>query len=327
MGPSRQPLVVRVIRTAMRRLAPDSKRCPQCPHPRPEMISIREFARRDGCSEKRVRNAIQTRISRRFRANCCPRTWPAPDGAKATGRGADTVRTVRTKVSALPQVSAPEPEPLPARPAACQPWSSAARRIWRCCCCASAWHVTPSRNTSTSGSRSSGPVRSTAWPRMCRLRLGTTPGRPPAVRWLMAGGHVVARAGGSGGPCPGSMIPPAWTRSWPSCRLPMPYGSPSTSSSRGRSPAGAWRPGRRPCAPPGWCWHPSQPDAGGQAIVAELGRYLVSAWAEQQHHAELPPDAFERHRVLHRVAILNSGKPMKFSTVFKAWRSDGRAKG
>lgn len=70
-----------------------------------------------------------------------------------------------------------------------------------------------------------------------------------------------------------------------------------------------------------------RPTPAAHRLVAELARYLTSAWHEQQHHAELPPDAFERHRVLHRVAILNSGKPMKFSTVFKAWRSDGRAKG
>ena len=53
-------------------------------------------------------------------------------------------------------------------------------------------------------------------------------------------------------------------------------------------------------------------------IAAELGRYLVTAWSEQQHHAELPPGAFERHRVLHRIAVLTEGKPLGTRTVFEA---------
>lgn len=55
-------------------------------------------------------------------------------------------------------------------------------------------------------------------------------------------------------------------------------------------------------------------------IAAELARYLASAWGEQQHYAELPPDAFERHRVLHRVAVLTEGKPLGARTVFEALR-------
>lgn len=65
-------------------------------------------------------------------------------------------------------------------------------------------------------------------------------------------------------------------------------------------------------------------------IAAELGRYLASAWGEQQHHVDLPPDAFERHRVLHRVAVLTEGKPLGARTVFDALRpgvADQRAKG
>lgn len=64
-------------------------------------------------------------------------------------------------------------------------------------------------------------------------------------------------------------------------------------------------------------------------IAAELARYLASAWKEQQHYAELPPGAFERHRVLHLVAVLTEGRPLGARTVFEALRpcaADRRAK-
>ncbi len=58
-----------------------------------------------------------------------------------------------------------------------------------------------------------------------------------------------------------------------------------------------------------------------RTIARELARYLASVWAEQQHHAELPPTAFERHRVLHRVAVLTTGKPLGWRTVFEALKA------
>ncbi|MGI4940740.1 MAG: hypothetical protein ACRYHQ_09285 [Janthinobacterium lividum] len=79
----------------------------------PDMISIREFARRDGCSEKRVRNAIQTRHLPTCPGKLLPPNLVGTGWREGNRRGADTVRTVRTKVSALPKVSAPEPDPLP----------------------------------------------------------------------------------------------------------------------------------------------------------------------------------------------------------------------
>lgn len=88
--------------------------------PPPGMVSIREFARRDGCSEKRVRNAVQTHHLPMFPGKLLPASlagtgWREGNRRKRQGAdtAADTVRTVRTKVSAPPQVSAPEPEPLP----------------------------------------------------------------------------------------------------------------------------------------------------------------------------------------------------------------------
>ncbi|MGI4799380.1 MAG: hypothetical protein ACRYG8_36160 [Janthinobacterium lividum] len=57
-----------------------------------------------------------------------------------------------------------------------------------------------------------------------------------------------------------------------------------------------------------------------KTIARDLTRYLVTAWAEQQHHAELPPGTFERHRVLHRVAVLSGGKALGWRTVFEALR-------
>ncbi|MGI4799381.1 MAG: hypothetical protein ACRYG8_36165 [Janthinobacterium lividum] len=81
--------------------------------PPPDMISIREFARRDGCSEKRVRNAIQTRHLPPCPGKLLPPTLVGTGWREGNRGGADTPRTVRTKVSARPQVSAPEPELLP----------------------------------------------------------------------------------------------------------------------------------------------------------------------------------------------------------------------
>ncbi|MGI4944432.1 MAG: hypothetical protein ACRYHQ_28385 [Janthinobacterium lividum] len=77
------------------------------------MISIREFARRDGCSEKRVRNAIQTRHLPTCPGKLLPANLAGTGWREGNRRGADTVRTVRTKVSALAEVSAPELELLP----------------------------------------------------------------------------------------------------------------------------------------------------------------------------------------------------------------------
>ena len=56
-------------------------------------------------------------------------------------------------------------------------------------------------------------------------------------------------------------------------------------------------------------------------IARDLGCYLVSAWREQQHHAELPAAAFERHRVLHCVAVLSGGRALGWRTVFDALRT------
>ncbi len=77
------------------------------------MISIREFARRDGCSEKLVRNALKTQHlptfpGKQLPANLVGTGWR--EGNRRKRRAADTVRTVRTNVSA---VSAPEAELLP----------------------------------------------------------------------------------------------------------------------------------------------------------------------------------------------------------------------
>lgn len=64
---------------------------------------------------------------------------------------------------------------------------------------------------------------------------------------------------------------------------------------------------------------PDQPvTPAAKTIGRDLGRYFVSAWAEQQQHAELPATAFERHRVLHRVAVLSGGKALGWRTVFNA---------
>lgn len=66
---------------------------------------------------------------------------------------------------------------------------------------------------------------------------------------------------------------------------------------------------------------PGQPvTPAAKAIARDLGRYLASAWTEQQHHVELPAAAFERHRALHRVAVLSGGKALGWRTVFEALR-------
>ncbi|MGI4943477.1 MAG: hypothetical protein ACRYHQ_23410 [Janthinobacterium lividum] len=61
-----------------------------------------------------------------------------------------------------------------------------------------------------------------------------------------------------------------------------------------------------------------RPRPAAEVIAVELQRYLASAWAEQQHHTDLPPGAFERHHVLHRVAVLSGGKAIGWRTVCKA---------
>ncbi len=73
---------------------------------------------------------------------------------------------------------------------------------------------------------------------------------------------------------------------------------------------------------------PDQPvTPAAKTIGRDLGRYLVSAWAEQQQHAELPATAFERHRVLHRVAVLSGGKALGWRTVFNALSGDEPTRG
>jgi len=85
--------------------------------PPPEMISIREFARRDGCSEKRVRNAIQTRHLPMFPGKLLPANLAGTgwrEGNRRTAsKGADSVDGVRTVRSNLVQMSVPAAEPLP----------------------------------------------------------------------------------------------------------------------------------------------------------------------------------------------------------------------
>lgn len=63
-----------------------------------------------------------------------------------------------------------------------------------------------------------------------------------------------------------------------------------------------------------------RPRPAAEVIAIELQRYLASAWTEQQRYTELPSGAFERHRVLHHVAVLNRGKAIKWRTVCKALR-------
>lgn len=61
-----------------------------------------------------------------------------------------------------------------------------------------------------------------------------------------------------------------------------------------------------------------RPRPAAELIAAELRRYLTSAWREQQHVAELPAEAFPRHRVLHQVAVLTGGEALGWRTVFTA---------
>lgn len=81
-----------------------------------EMISIREFARRDGCSDRRVRNAIQTRHlptcpGKLLPANLAGTGWREGNRRDAS-KGADRVRTVRSNHVA-PSAPAPAAELLP----------------------------------------------------------------------------------------------------------------------------------------------------------------------------------------------------------------------
>lgn len=73
---------------------------------------------------------------------------------------------------------------------------------------------------------------------------------------------------------------------------------------------------------------PDQPvTPAARTIAQDLNRYLVSAWGEQQHHADLLAAAFERHRVLHRIATLTDGQPLGWRTVFEALRGGVTQKG
>lgn len=79
----------------------------------------------------------------------------------------------------------------------------------------------------------------------------------------------------------------------------------------------------RPVIAPGM-----RPRPAAEAIASELLKYMATAaWKEQKHQAELPASAFERHRVLHRVAVLNWHKPICWRLVFDALRRDDPAKG
>lgn len=64
-----------------------------------------------------------------------------------------------------------------------------------------------------------------------------------------------------------------------------------------------------------------RPRPAAEVIAAELGRYITSAWREQRHLAELPAEAFARHRALHRVAGLTGGEVLAWRTVWEALRS------
>lgn len=87
----------------------------------PEMISIREFARRDGCSDRRVRNAIQTRHLPTFPGKLLPASLAGTGwregNRRAASRGADphadTADSPHPACGNLVEVSAPAAEPLP----------------------------------------------------------------------------------------------------------------------------------------------------------------------------------------------------------------------
>lgn len=61
-----------------------------------------------------------------------------------------------------------------------------------------------------------------------------------------------------------------------------------------------------------------RPRPAAEVIAVELGRYISSSWREQRHLTELPMEAFERHRVLHRVAVLTGGEGLAWRTIFGA---------
>ena len=76
--------------------------------PQPEMIGIREFARRDGCDEARVRKGIRDQVlhstaDKKLDAALVGSGWRLRN-RRAADRAADKVRTVRN----LAEVSAPE---------------------------------------------------------------------------------------------------------------------------------------------------------------------------------------------------------------------------
>ena len=85
--------------------------------PPPEMISIREFARRDGCSEKRVRNAIQSRHLPMFPGKLLPASLAGTGwregNRRAASKGADSADSPHPARGNLVELSAPAAELLP----------------------------------------------------------------------------------------------------------------------------------------------------------------------------------------------------------------------
>jgi len=88
--------------------------------PPAELVSIREFARRDGCSEKRVRNAIRTRHLPTFPGKllpaCLAGTGWREGNRRAASRGADSADSPHLARGNLVEVSAPMAELLPSEP-------------------------------------------------------------------------------------------------------------------------------------------------------------------------------------------------------------------
>ena len=123
------------------------------------MVSIREFARRDGYSgsarAERDTNPPSPDVSGQTAAR-----EPGRHGL-ARGHRRARVRVVRTGCGLFAVTWSHRLHPrltcCQARCAASRPSSSAARRIWPCSCCAPAWPAPPSRSRSTGGSRSSAP--------------------------------------------------------------------------------------------------------------------------------------------------------------------------
>ncbi|MGI4794049.1 MAG: hypothetical protein ACRYG8_08195 [Janthinobacterium lividum] len=71
-----------------------------------------------------------------------------------------------------------------------------------------------------------------------------------------------------------------------------------------------------------------KPRPAAEAIASELLRYLASAsWTEQRRYDELPLSAFERHRVMHRIAKLTKGETICWRLVFDALKKVRPVKG